>query len=80
MASSGLGSYQQALGSLRRGGTRVAVGAPKDNVLPLPIFQTVVMGWKVIPSMVGTRLELAEVLALYRASPAAPPWYASHGP
>jgi len=67
VTSSGLDSYQQALGSLKRRGTLVAVGAPKDNVLQLPIFQTIVMGWNIIPSMVGTRVELAEVLALHAA-------------
>jgi alcohol dehydrogenase, propanol-preferring len=67
VTSSGIESYEQALGSLRRRGTLLAVGAPKDNVMPLPIFQTIVMGWNIIPSMVGTRAELGEVLAIHAA-------------
>jgi alcohol dehydrogenase, propanol-preferring len=67
VTSCGIESYQQALGSLRRRGTLVVIGAPKDNFLPLPIFQTILMGWNIIPSMVGTRSELAEVLALHSA-------------
>jgi propanol-preferring alcohol dehydrogenase len=67
VTSSGMAPYQQALASLRRRGTLVAVGAPKDNLLPLPIFQTIVMGWNIVPSMVGTSVELGEVLGIHAA-------------
>jgi propanol-preferring alcohol dehydrogenase len=56
--------YQQAFGSLRRGGTIVALGAPKDNTMHLPIFQTIVQEIRVIGSFVGTRADLAETFEL----------------
>jgi propanol-preferring alcohol dehydrogenase len=59
--------YEQAFRSLRRCGTIVAVGAPKDNTVRLPIFQTIVQEVKVIGSFVGTRADLAETFQL-RAS------------
>jgi alcohol dehydrogenase, propanol-preferring len=65
VVASAPGPYEQAFRSLRRNGTLVAVGAPKDNVLPLPIFQTIVQGIKVISSMVGTRTDLAETFELH---------------
>ncbi|HTT90380.1 MAG TPA: hypothetical protein VMF65_12580, partial [Acidimicrobiales bacterium] len=34
---------------------------------PLPILQTLIMGWHIVPSAVGTRAELAEVLDLQAA-------------
>ena len=36
------------------------VGLPADNVFPLPIFETVLRGIKVVGSLVGTREDLAE--------------------
>ena len=57
--------YQQAFGSLRRGGTIVALGAPKDNTMHLPIFQTIVQEIRVIGSFVGTRADLAETFELH---------------
>jgi propanol-preferring alcohol dehydrogenase len=59
--------FAQAFRSLRRGGRLVFVALPKDNVLPLPIFETVLGGITVAGSIVGTRLDLAEVLELHRA-------------
>jgi alcohol dehydrogenase, propanol-preferring len=67
VTSSGMESYQQALHSLKRRGTLVAVGVPKGNDFALPIIQTLVMGWHIVPSAVGTRAELAEVLDLHAA-------------
>lgn len=67
VTSSAMASYQQALGALKRRGTLVAVGVPKGNDFPLPILQTLVMGWHIVPSAVGTRAELAEVLDLHAA-------------
>jgi alcohol dehydrogenase, propanol-preferring len=59
--------FTQAFRSLRRGGRLVFVALPKDNVLPLPIFETVLGGITVAGSIVGTRLDLAEVYELHRA-------------
>jgi propanol-preferring alcohol dehydrogenase len=60
-------TFAQAFRSLRRGGRLVFVALPKDNVLPLPIFETVLGGITVAGSIVGTRLDLAEVYELHRA-------------
>jgi propanol-preferring alcohol dehydrogenase len=65
IAASANGPYGQAFGSLRRGGTIVALGAPKDNTMHLPIFQTIVQEIKVIGSFVGTRADLAETFELH---------------
>ena len=43
------------------------VELPKDNPLALPIFETVLKGISVIGSIVGTRLDLAEVFELHAA-------------
>ena len=58
---------EQAFRSLRRGGRLVLVGLPADNVMRLPIFQTVLKGITVIGSIVGTRVDLAEVFELHAA-------------
>ncbi|GLW99024.1 zinc-dependent alcohol dehydrogenase [Microtetraspora sp. NBRC 16547] len=58
---------QQAHASLRRGGRLVLVSLPQDNVMPLPIFETVLGGISVIGSIVGTRADLAEVFRLHAA-------------
>lgn len=42
------------------------VALPKDNELALPIFETVLGGITVAGSIVGTRLDLAEVYELHR--------------
>ena len=59
-------AFEQALGSLARGGTLVCVGLPADNDMKLPIFQTVLGGLTVKGSIVGTRHDLEEVFALHR--------------
>jgi propanol-preferring alcohol dehydrogenase len=58
---------EQAHASLRRGGRLVLVSLPRDNVMRLPIFETVLKGITVIGSIVGTRRDLAEVFALHAA-------------
>jgi alcohol dehydrogenase, propanol-preferring len=60
-------AFEQAYGSLRRGGTLVLVGLPADNEMQLPIFETVLNGTKVLGSIVGTRNDLAEVFELHAA-------------
>jgi propanol-preferring alcohol dehydrogenase len=58
---------RDAFDSLRRHGRLVLVGLPAHNEFPLPVFQTVLKGISVIGSIVGTRLDLAEVFELHRA-------------
>jgi propanol-preferring alcohol dehydrogenase len=58
-------AYEQAFACLRPNGTLVAVGLPKDNVMRLPIFETVLRGIKVVGSLVGTRVDLAETFELH---------------
>ncbi|MEA2301328.1 MAG: alcohol dehydrogenase, propanol-preferring [Solirubrobacteraceae bacterium] len=60
-------AFEQAYGSLRRGGTLVFVALPADNEVKLPIFETVLNGITIVGSIVGTRKELREVLALHAA-------------
>jgi alcohol dehydrogenase, propanol-preferring len=60
-------AFEQAYRALRRGGTLVFVGLPKDNGIELPIFETVLNGITVKGSIVGTRLDLREVFELHRA-------------
>ena len=60
-------AFGQAYWSLRRGGTLVFVGLPADNVVQLPIFETVLNGITVVGSIVGTRLDLREVFELHAA-------------
>lgn len=59
--------FEQAFAGLRRGGRLVMVGLPADNQITLPIFQTVLQGISVTGSIVGTRLDLAEVFELHAA-------------
>jgi alcohol dehydrogenase, propanol-preferring len=59
-------AFEQAFASLRRGGTMSLVGLPADNEMTLPIFETVLQGLTVRGSIVGTRLDLAEVFELHR--------------
>jgi propanol-preferring alcohol dehydrogenase len=61
------GPFEQAFAGMRRGGRMVMVGLPADNNITLPIFQTVLNGISVIGSIVGTRLDLAEVFELHAA-------------
>ena len=60
-------AMRQAFDSLKRGGRLVLVALPKDNALELPIFETVLKGISVIGSIVGTRLDVAEVFELHAA-------------
>jgi propanol-preferring alcohol dehydrogenase len=58
---------EQAFRSLRRNGRLVFVGLPQDNVMHLPIFETVLQGITVTGSIVGTRVDLAETFELHAA-------------
>lgn len=60
-------AFEQAFKSLKRGGTLVCVGLPKENEMKLPIFETVLGGIRVIGSIVGTRADLREVFDLHLA-------------
>lgn len=60
-------SFNQAFGSLRRGGRLVCVALPAGGTIELPIFDTVLKGISVIGSIVGTRNDLADVFALHAA-------------
>ena len=59
-------AFEQALGSLARGGTLVCVGLPAENALHVPIFQTVLGGLTIKGSIVGTHRDLEEVFELHR--------------
>jgi propanol-preferring alcohol dehydrogenase len=58
---------EQAFASLKRGGTLVFVGLPRENLMRLPIFETVLNGITVVGSIVGTRVDLREVFELHAA-------------
>ncbi len=60
-------AFEQAYGSLRRGGTLVFVALPADNHVQLPIFETVLNAITIVGSIVGTRADLAEVFRLHEA-------------
>ena len=60
-------AFEQAYGSLRRGGKLVFVALPADNEITLPIFETVLNGITVVGSIVGTRTDLREVFELHAA-------------
>ena len=60
-------AFEQAYGSLRRGGTLVFVALPADNEVTLPIFETVLNGITIVGSIVGTRIDLREVFELHGA-------------
>ena len=60
-------AFEQAYGSLRRGGKLVFVALPADNEVRLPIFETVLNGITVVGSIVGTRSDLREVFELHGA-------------
>jgi len=59
-------AFEQAVGSLARGGTLVCVGLPAENAMRLPIFETVLGGLTVKGSIVGTHHDLEEVFNLHR--------------
>jgi len=60
-------AFEQAYGSLRRGGTLVFVALPAENDVTIPIFQTVLNGITIVGSIVGTRADLREVFELHAA-------------
>jgi len=60
-------AFEQAYGSLRRGGRLVFVALPADNDVTIPIFETVLHGITIVGSIVGTRTDLREVFELHRA-------------
>ncbi len=60
-------AFEQAYGSLRRGGTLVMVALPADNEVRLPIFETVLNGITIRGSIVGTRSDLRDVFELHGA-------------
>jgi alcohol dehydrogenase, propanol-preferring len=60
-------AFEQAYGSLRRGGTLVFVALPPDNQVTIPIFETVLNGITIVGSIVGTRKDLREVFQLHAA-------------
>ena len=60
-------AFEQAYGTLRRGGKLVFVALPADNHVTLPIFETVLNGITVQGSIVGTRTDLREVFELHAA-------------
>src|SRR3954447_13438249 len=59
-------AFEQAMGSLRRGGTLVCVGLPAENGMTVPIFETVLGGLTIKGSIVGTHHDLEQVLELHR--------------
>jgi propanol-preferring alcohol dehydrogenase len=60
-------AFEQAYGTLRRGGKLVFVALPADNHITLPIFETVLNGITIVGSIVGTRTDLREVFELHAA-------------
>jgi alcohol dehydrogenase, propanol-preferring len=60
-------AFEQAYGTLRRGGKLVFVALPADNHVTLPIFETVLQGITIVGSIVGTRTDLREVFELHAA-------------
>jgi propanol-preferring alcohol dehydrogenase len=58
-------AFEQAHASLRANGTLVLVALPADNAMRLPIFETVLKGIKVVGSLVGNRVDLAETFELH---------------
>jgi propanol-preferring alcohol dehydrogenase len=59
-------AFEQAIGSLARGGTLVCVGLPAENGMRVPIFETVLQGLTIRGSIVGTHHDLEEVFELHR--------------
>lgn len=58
-------AFEQAYRSLKPGGTLVFVALPADNTMQLPIFETVMGGIRIVGSIVGTRVDLAETFQLH---------------
>lgn len=59
------GAMAAAHAALNPMGRLVLVGLPADNLLTLPVFETVLTGIRVQGSLVGTRNDLAECFALH---------------
>ncbi len=59
-------AFEQAYGSLARGGTLVFVALPADNHVQLPIFETVLNAITIKGSIVGTHRDLEEVFQLHK--------------
>jgi alcohol dehydrogenase, propanol-preferring len=60
-------AFEQAFGSLRRGGTAVFVGLPADQNIQLSIFAIVANNIKIVGSSLGNRVDLAETFELQAA-------------
>ena len=60
-------AFEQAFGSLRRGGRLVCVALPANGTMSIPNFDTVIGGKSIIGSIVGTRKDLSDVFALHGA-------------
>jgi alcohol dehydrogenase, propanol-preferring len=56
-------AFRAAFDSLNSGGTMVIVGIPPEE-LPIPIFELVLKGIRIVGSIVGTRQDLQETLDL----------------
>ena len=59
-------AFEQALGSLRRGGTAVFVGLPADPSVQLSIFDIVAGNIKIVGSTLGNRVDLAKTFDFKR--------------
>jgi alcohol dehydrogenase, propanol-preferring len=60
-------AFEQAFGSLRRGGTAVFVGLPADQYVQLSIFDIVAGNIKIVGSTLGNRVDLAKTFELHAA-------------
>ena len=60
-------AFEQAFGSLRRGGTAVFVGLPADQYVQLSIFAIVANNIKIVGSTLGNRVDLAKTFELQAA-------------
>jgi alcohol dehydrogenase, propanol-preferring len=60
-------AFEQAFGSLRRGGTAVFVGLPGDKYVQLSIFEIVGNNLKIVGSTLGNRVDLAKTFELHAA-------------
>jgi propanol-preferring alcohol dehydrogenase len=54
-------AFNESNRAMRRGGTFVLIGLPPED-MPIPIFDTVLHGIKIVGSIVGTRKDLKECL------------------
>jgi propanol-preferring alcohol dehydrogenase len=60
-------AFEQAFGSLRRGGTVVFVALPADSRVQLSIFDIVTNHIRIVGSTLGNRVDLAETFELHAA-------------